>query len=473
MGGLRPESATLSAVATPQAWTVEEPPGDPVGEAVADALTDVLAGARVELSYAPDGTPPPPPATEPGTATATGPGPPGWQTTITLRLGERVARLVGSGERTSLVELLETLPRAGVRTAARFRTHGAGDDHLGPALRRAVRDTVAAEVLAEYLASRVKRPVAFELVADTIDFLVELSGSRVESHDLTHGVIVADVLRDVPRLRFTYPRDIRAAKRAPLLFDGQQSLLVVDPEGRARTELQRHRFQRLAPHVDPAHVHEDDSVESGSLVAAATSALGGLGFFVRGDRSIWTFVDGEPLLVRRAEHWTAFPLELTSVISKMIGGGAVAALVTRAAFIISARPGGAILAIVDSGADLDAIVPPKDRYDLRHEFDQQAMRPETRLHHLIDAEDLDEHTLARLALLDGATVLDLDGHLLAYGAIVTSADSQHEGARTAAAKTLSETARVVLKVSVDGDITIFRDGAAVTTLLGRPGESAP
>ena len=50
--------------------------------------------------------------------------------------------------------------------------------------------------------------------------------------------------------------------------------------------------------------------------------------------------------------------------------------------------------------------------------------------------------------------------------IVSSSDSQHEGARTAAAKTLSLTALVVLKVSVDGDITVFRGGRAVSTLLG-------
>jgi hypothetical protein len=297
----------------------------------------------------------------------------------------------------------------------------------------------------------------------------------VESHELTHGVIVADVLADRPRLEFSYPGDVRAAKRAPLLFDGQRSVLVVDPEGRARTELQRHRFERLAPHVEPSRVHEDDSVESGSLVAAATSALGGLGFFVRADRSIWTFVDGQPLLVRRGEHWTAFPLELSSLISRMIGGGSVAEMVTRAAFMISTQPGGAILAIVDDAAVLDGIVPAKDRYDLRHQVvaTSGGLRPETRLHHLIDAEELDEQTLARLALLDGATVLDRDGRLLAYGAVVSSADSEHEGARTAAARTLSETARVVLKVSVDGDITVFRDGASVVTLLGRPARWGP
>jgi hypothetical protein len=155
----------------------------------------------------------------------------------------------------------------------------------------------------------------------------------------------------------------------------------------------------------------------------------------------------------------------------MMGGERVAALVARAAFMISARPAGAILAIVDDPADLDGVVSPKDRYDLRNDIDPAAMRTETRLHHLIDAEDLDVQTLVRLAILDGATVLDRDGHLLAYGAIVTSADSEHEGARTAAAKTLSETAQVVLKVSVDGDITIFRAGTPVTTLLGRAPES--
>ena len=50
---------------------------------------------------------------------------------------------------------------------------------------------------------------------------------------------------------------------------------------------------------------------SARFVGEATSALGGLGFFLRTDRSIWTYVDGHPLLVRRGEHWTAFPVELT------------------------------------------------------------------------------------------------------------------------------------------------------------------
>jgi hypothetical protein len=452
--------------------TVGEPPRDPLGAAVAAALADVLYNASVELTYAPEGAPAPAPEPAVGTASATGAGPPGWQVAVTVRLGERRTRIVDSGDGTWLAELLQALPGAGLRAVDPLRSADLGRAPVEPAVRRAVRDMVAAEVLDDYLRTRLARDVRPDLVGETIEFLIELSGTRVESHDLSHGVIVTDALEPGPRIRLNYPRDVRAAKRAPLLFDGQRSVLLVDPEGLARTELQRHRFARLAPAAEPRPAGRGDRWDSGALVADATRALGGLGFFVRADRSIWTFVDGQPLLVRRGERWTAFPLELTSAIANMIGGGEVAALVARAAFIISAQPQGAILAIVDDPGRLDGVVSPKDRYDLRHEIDPRAMRPETRLHHLIDATDLDDETLVRLAALDGATVVDRDGNLIAYGAIVTSSDSQHEGARTAAAKTLSFTALVVLKVSVDGDITVFREGRAVSTLLGT-GAGAP
>jgi len=305
------------------------------------------------------------------------------------------------------------------------------------------------------------------LIANTVEYLIELSGTRVESHDLTHGVIIADVLADTPRLRFEYPADLRAAKRAPLLFDGQRSVLIVDREGRARTELQGHRIDRLVPGAAPLDPDAAAFSFSGSLVAEGTRRLGGIGLFLRADRTIWVYAGGQPLLLRRGEHWTAFPLELATTVASASGARDVAAdILVQAAFIISAQRRGAILAVVADPDSLDGIVPAKDRYDLRDAVDPAAMGTETRLHHLIDADDLDARTLARFAALDGATILDRDGNLLAYGAIVASADSHQEGARTAAAMTLSQTAEIVLKVSVDGDITVFRAGEAIATLLG-------
>jgi hypothetical protein len=444
--------------------TVSQLPPDPVGEAVAATIPEVLQGALVELVYSPADAPPPPVPGGTATASASDVGPPEWRITCIVRFDGPLASLV-TPESTRLLEILNTLPGAALRAATRFRGAGAGPSAPTPAMRRALRDTLIVETLAAYAATRGVHGVD-ELIAETIEYLIELSGARVESREVTHGVVIADVFTDRPRLRFDYPADLRAAKRAPLLFDGQRSLLLVDTDGHPRTELQRHRLEKLGSDAELEPLY-GEFVESGSLVAAATRRLGGLGLFLRADRTIWAFVDGQPLVLRRGAHWTAFPLELTAFIASLIGGGRAAGIVVQAAYILSARGHGAILAIVDDRDALEGIVAPKDRYDLRDEFDRMAMRPETRLHHLIDADDLDEQTLARLAGLDGATIVDREANLLAYGAIVNSSDSQQEGARTAAAKTLSHTADVVLMVSQDGDITVFHDGTVVATLLAR------
>ncbi|MFP5318686.1 MAG: hypothetical protein ACLGI2_10385 [Acidimicrobiia bacterium] len=452
--------------------TEGEAPPDPVGEAVAAAIVEILEGSSVEVLYFRDGDSPPLPSVEAAataTATATGDGPEGWQVALTVRLVGPIAPLVTSGD-TPLLEILGALPGAGMRTAARYRAmpalaaagSGAG---LPPALRRALRDTIVVEAISRHHACEPGR--AAGLIAEALEFLIELNGTRVEASDLTHGVVITGALGDRPRLKFAYPADLRTAKRAPLLFDGQRSVLVVDWAGNARTELQRHRPHHLIPGAPPLAPEAAEFSDSGSLVAEATRSLGGIGMFLRGDRTIWVFADGEPLLMRRGEHWTAFPLELAAAIADAIEGTAVAAdIAVDAAFIISAQRHGAILAIVDGPESLEGVVSPKDRYDLRNDFDPMAMRAETKLHHLIDAEELDAQTLARLAALDGATILDREANLLAYGAIVTSSASDHEGARTAAAKTLSLAAEIVLKVSADGGITVFRNGKVVATLLG-------
>lgn len=462
----REGSATLGDVSWQLTSTVEQVPADPLGEAVAESIAGILGGASVELRYSPDDAPPAPASDGPGTASATGAGPPGWNATLTVRLADRIAALVTPAS-APLLEILDALPAAGLRAAARFSTAaGAEPAPLSPAMRRALRDMIIVEALARHHACAGGGRTT-ELIADTIEFLVELSGTRVESHDLTHGVVITDVLRHAPRLEFDYPGDLRTVKRAPLLFDGQRSVLIVDRQGRARTELQSHRLDRLIPDAGDVDVYSAEFSHSGSFVAEATRRLGGVGFFLRADRTIWVFADGQPLLIRHAEHWTTFPLPLASAIARAIGGNAETAdIVVQAAFIISAQRHGAILAIVDDPHTLDGIVSPKDRFDLRNDVDPMAMQAETRLHHLIDAEPLDAQTLARLAALDGATIVDRDGRLLAYGAIVTSSDSQYEGARTAAATTLSQSAEIVLKVSADGDITVLRAGEVVATLLG-------
>src|SRR5690606_16696559 len=104
-------------------------------------------------TYTPLDAPPPAPPVDAGTASATGPGPRGWQVTVTVRLEDKVAQIARSSEGAPLTEILDALPRAGIRAADRLRR---ADDArpLSPALRRALRDAVAADVLERFLDTR-------------------------------------------------------------------------------------------------------------------------------------------------------------------------------------------------------------------------------------------------------------------------------------------------------------------------------
>ncbi len=135
-----------------------KPPVDPVADAVADSLADVLVGAVVSIAHTPAGSTPAEVAGELGTASATAAGPSGWYTTITVRLEPRVARLLQDGRR-GIGELLDVLPAAGLQAAAQLRSVVGESTRLVPAVRRAVRDTLAAEILAAYLTSRLPRRI--------------------------------------------------------------------------------------------------------------------------------------------------------------------------------------------------------------------------------------------------------------------------------------------------------------------------
>ncbi len=447
-------------------------PPDPIGIAVAEFVGDLLSLATIQLRYRPIGWEPSPGEDPAPVGSESNPVASesrqildGWVTTLIVDFEDRIPSSVAAAQ-SELGQTLESLPAAALVAADRFQSiNGPTSESLSPSLRRALRDTVVVEFLAQHPIWRGSGCDPRTLIAETLEYLIELSGSRVEAQDLTHGVVLTDALDDDPRITVRYPSGLRNVKRSPLLFDGQRSVLVVDQAGRARTELQRHHLGRLLPEPGSVPVEATRFVDSGSLVAVATQQLGGIGLFLRQDRSIWTFVDGRPLVIRRGERWKAFPIWLTQGLQEAVGAGGAVDLVVQAALIVSAQDKGAIFGIMGSLDGLDSTVASKDRYDLRNETDPNAMNAETRLHHLIDAAEPDAETLARLATLDGATLVDRQGELIAYGAILTSKDSQHEGARTAAAKTLSLMALAVLKVSQDGEITVFREGRVIATLL--------
>ena len=70
-------------------------------------------------------------------------------------------------------------------------------------------------------------------------------------------------------------------------------------------------------------------------------------------------------------------------------------------------------------------------------------------------QELDRRLRQELLAIDGATVLSVDGQILAVGAILKIAGGSAGGGRLAAAKTLAEFG-LGIKVSQDGGISGFR-----------------
>ena len=410
------------------------------------------------MSPAPDG---------PGTASTVGDGPPGWKVRLTVRLTERIAPMVTSAM-APLLEILGVLPDAGLRVAAQFSAIAPpGPAPLSPALHRAVRDMIVVEALGRLHAS-AGPPARSELFAEIIEFLIELSGTRVEAHDLTHGVIITDVLHDTPRLEFSYPGDLRTVKRAPLLFDGQRSLLVVDRQGRARTELQSHRLDRLIPDAGGVDAYSPEFSHSGSLVAEATRRLGGIGFFLRADRTIWVFADGAPdpdaagraLDARSRWRWRR-PSPTPSAATPPLP-------ISSSRPRSSSPPSGTAPSLPSSMTPRPSTgpSPPRTATTCATPSTPWPCRPRPDCTTSSMPNPSTPRPWPGSPPSTGRPSSTATATFSPTAPSSTSSDSQHEGARTAAATTLSQSAEIVLKVSADGDITVLRAGEVVATLLG-------
>lgn len=437
---------------------------DPWGEAVAAFLSDLL-DHYVEVTVHTDAA---------SLTSACGRFPVDPQPGADGRARQFSVLSAGDGDRPGAVARfppeLEDLPGAALRALARV-THVAAAGLPYPSVARALHDVVVAEVIADRLRRRSAHGVELDAlvmtVAGTIDYFAELAATPLEGEPVTHGIVItADPAGvEAPVSSVAYPGRLHTRKRTPLLFDGTQSALVVDTLGRALRGVERASLPLMDP--EPSRLEAFDELPGldGALTAAASAAFHGVGFYLRGDHSTWIFDDGAPLFVRRGLQWKSIAFDsFTRTLAELGGTNAqIGERIARAVLRLSMQGRGAILAIAADAAALEEVTEPKDRAPTAARDSASVdddLRQLLRLHDVASPAGL-----ARLARLDGATIVDTAGQVIAYGAIVRSADSQTEGARSAAARTLSTVANVALSVSHDGPITVYRGGRRMLEIL--------
>jgi hypothetical protein len=449
------------------------PPPDPWGVALGEFLVNLLDGVEITFDYSP---PDSSRSLEPiiadhqseGSWSTLHEGPLGWKTRLSLRLAPRAVGFY-PGETAELPPELIELPDASVRAIERVTAQPISEAGPYPSMVAALHDVVVAEMMAEQLAEnasrRFDRARAARNLSDVLTYIDELSSTRIEGRSPTHGVVITAEKPEWKPVGVQYPGEIRTLKRTPLLFDGVASTIVLSTEGTVLGEMTRRRLSRYEKTPDALAPFEDALGPDGALVAATSRALGGIGLFLRSDQTVWVFDNGAPVLIRRGGRWKSLPLEsLIAGVADLTGSADVAELVVRTALLASLRDHGAIIGVVGSGDLLEKVVEDKDRYDLV-QTNHGKQPVESQVHRILRGDVLDVDTLLRITRIDGATIVDKRGRLIAYGAIVRSMASRSEGARTAAARTLSRVADVVLKVSEDGPISVFASGSEVASFL--------
>jgi hypothetical protein len=367
---------------------------------------------------------------------------------------------------------LGDLPAAALRALDRLARPASPEGPVHPSFARALHDAIIAEVLADRLWRRsepgeVTAPPA-TLMADILDYASELAATQHEGQAVAHGVVVATNHQGLAPLSppVDYPGRLPTRKRTPLLFDGSEAALVVTASGHV---LRGVGFEGSVG-AEPASIERQREVMGldGTLTAAASASFEGVGVLVRPDRTVWVFDNGEPLFIRRTTRWKA--VALASFTRRLAEVGQTASLevadrLARASVRSSIQGYGALLAIAPDPAAIRDLLARKDGGSPGKSADRPGSVDDD-LHRVIASSGPPTATtIARLARLDGATVIDPTGALLAYGAIVPTDVGHGEGARTAAARTLSRGATVAISVSQDGLITVFHDGESIFTVL--------
>ncbi|MGH9239248.1 MAG: hypothetical protein ACRD3G_14500 [Vicinamibacterales bacterium] len=310
--------------------------------------------------------------------------------------------------------------------------------------------------------------------ADRIALIIEMlrvaALSSYENRPISTGVLLLGTTADpvqpgVPptSVVMSYDESLARSKSFFRLAEGVHTLHLASAEGRLLNIIDIRRWASGARHnsLTPRafQPHARATLQHGHVCAVLSPS-----------REIKIFAEGTEMFTFRGAAWHLVDAQAKYRLwADAVGNEPVAARIFQTARDLSdAREGALFVVVREPDVAVSQLVPTADRLDLPiRELDEREDGSEapTRRHllHLLERRtitDLDPSVFMGLAALDGATVTDRSGRLLAAGAILRHPPSQQldagavEDARTTAAMGASQFGPV-LKVSEDGVITFF------------------
>ncbi|HJT86917.1 MAG TPA: hypothetical protein VJ732_03650 [Bryobacteraceae bacterium] len=308
-------------------------------------------------------------------------------------------------------------------------------------------------------------PTERDIVGDAIEVLRESSLLTYENRRISTGVLLTTAAAETrapafPQEALPYNNLLVAIKSFHRLCDGLHTVFLVDREGKLGDLVDIEQFSRpeqgkLLPAPSSARYrpHSLATLHGGNICLVLTPN-GEIKIFAAGAQ-VFHFLEGRWHLTDVAEKYHEF--------HQALGNAALAErLFTVALNLAEARRGGLFVLLGDRRAAA-SLVAPGDLLAHPAPGGPEAESAKAQLHYLLrgkSARELDLRVLESVARVDGGIVMDREGALLAFGAILRSGGeplAAQEGGRTTAAVHASRFG-LALKISEDGLVSFYRSG---------------
>ncbi len=335
----------------------------------------------------------------------------------------------------------------------------------GDLFRGAIEDRyVGAFLTGEY--SLNERNGRADTVATAIEVLRVAALSSYENKAISSGALLLDTeadpvasARTAPPGASPYTPALTAIKSFYRLCDGVNTVFLVNRSGLVLDIVEIARW---------AGVRSEAALQIPTALPyvshARATRLGEFCIVLSPSHEIKVFAEGVQVFTFRNANWELLDIGAKyEMWAEAVGSRPLAERLFQTALDLSdARRGALFVLLRDPQRAVGQLVAPADRLDTMAEPVTARTSPSRRdLMYLLagrTALDMDRTVLEALATMDGATVVDRDGRLLAVGAILMHPTIPHEviveGARTTAAIAAAQYGPV-LKVSEDGAITFY------------------
>ena len=308
-------------------------------------------------------------------------------------------------------------------------------------------------------------PARRDVVADAIEVLRESSLITYENRRISTGVIVMGAEPDpdrtspnLPRFATPYTSSLVSIKSFHRLCDGLHTVFLVNPEGMLVELVDVEQFSGVShakhtPVPSPARYrpHSLATVHGGHICLVLTPN-GEIKIFAGGVQ-VFHFLEGRWHLTDIREKYHQF--------HQAIGRADFAERLFTAALNLAENRRGGLFVVLDNPESARDLVASDDLLDERVPTASKAQ-----VHYLLYQKrvlEMELSVLQSIARVDGGIVMDREGRLLAFGAILRHSGAilaAQEGGRTTAAVHASRFGLAV-KISEDGLVSFYRGGAKV------------